>query len=84
MKRFSTRDLLVATTLVAIGLGIASLFGKLSVNDRSLLIYGPYVGGCMLAGVGALYPFGKPVEGAKIGIIIGILCSTFFNLFRHT
>lgn len=73
MPRFSIKDLMLATTLVAVGLAIdiAILTTKNAPSPRMLLFYAfPFgVGGAMI-GAGVFLPFRQTAFGAVIGFLL--------------
>ena len=79
MPRFSIKDLLLATTMVAVGIGAALLAQQLAKSleypGAALAIaeLGLWVGGSALAGAGVLYPFGRAVVGAAVGLVLSAL-----------
>jgi hypothetical protein len=76
MPRFTIRDLLVATTLIAVGAGmIAFLFrGRDASNelgDWSTLFF--WYGGGAFIGAGIFTPFKRPWTGVITGLVIQTL-----------
>jgi hypothetical protein len=76
MPRFSIKDLLLAITLIAIGLSVCLAIVKHGGQDM-LLIESPRsavvafgIGGIMI-GAGVMAPFHKKVAGVQIGLILG-------------
>jgi hypothetical protein len=75
MPRFSLKRLLAGITLVAVGLGVASLAPWIEtgypVHSENAAIGAWLVGGAV-AGAGAFYPFKRLWLGALTGFIIQI------------
>ena len=77
MPKFSIKDLLIATAIVAVGLTIA-LF---ALNPRWepyiekfwYVLLAEYLVGCAIAGAGLMYPFKRSKLGAKLGMVVGVL-----------
>ena len=75
MPRFTIKDLLKATTLIAIGAGIwACLFRGAYANNRigvdKIMLW--IVGGAFIS-AGIFTPFKRPWEGAIVAIVLQIL-----------
>ncbi len=75
MPRFSIKNLMLATLLVAAGLAVClvplNYAGDMSLSARlhiALLAFG--VGGAMI-GAGVMAPFHKKATGAAIGLALG-------------
>jgi hypothetical protein len=69
MPRFSIKDLMLATTLIAVGLAVLILLPGLASRTAVGIVL-PFVfwlGGCVLIGVGLFTPFHKKRLGAGIG-----------------
>jgi hypothetical protein len=79
MPRFTLKELLLATTLIAIGVGVESFLirspnayrGSGEIRSAILMLIG-YCGGACI-GAGLLLPFQRPL----IGIVIGIAMQSF-------
>ena len=81
MPRFTIKDMLIATTLIAVGVGmIASLLrntyfsnngGAAAILVMMLLWYGG--GACI--GAGLFMPFGSPRTGAGLALMIQVVLS---------
>jgi hypothetical protein len=73
MPRFSIKDLLLATTLIAVGVGAESFLirspnayrGSGEIRSAILMLFG-YCGGACI-GAGLLLPFKRPLFGLAIG-----------------
>lgn len=66
--RFSIRDLLVATALIAVGMaGLAYIFGGPETGPFPIWLWF-FSGACI--GAGALTPFKRPIVGAVCGLVI--------------
>jgi hypothetical protein len=72
MPKFSIKDLLKATTLVAVGV-------ILPTWDRHLNVEGLYGIGCALIGAGLLTPFKRPGAGACVGLIVACVVGILFG-----
>jgi hypothetical protein len=77
LPRFSTRDLIVGTTMLAVGLGLISMVYRGWLAQSQYALFASYFGGPALAGAGAFYPFKLTTEGAVIGTILAILNALF-------
>jgi hypothetical protein len=85
MPRFSTKDLLVATSIVVVGLSMGlyscSKFGaKYQYDETAIRVLAPfvfYIIGWAVAGIGIMYPFKLVAPGALFGGIVGIVIMRF-------
>ena len=78
MPNFSIKDLLITTTLVAMGLGLIMLaIHEWKATPLPVL---KYVLGCSLIGMGLGYPFKKLLVVACFGIFGCILLPVFGSL----
>ena len=77
MPKFTIKDLMIATAMVAIGLVTARLARSpnIVVDEpfRSLVPLQLRVAGCAIAGAGVLYPFDRWKLGFAIGGFIAFL-----------
>ena len=77
MPRFSIKDLIVSTTLVAAGFAAAlSPFRfNFEVDGRAIwpLLLSLWFGGCMMVGAGAMYPFKRAWIGALLGFLVALI-----------
>ena len=69
MPRFSIKDLLLSTTLLAVGFTALTLLpGLVSRNAVGVILpFVFWIGGCVLIGTGLFAPFHKKRLGAAIG-----------------
>ncbi len=88
MPRFSIKDLMLATLLVAVGFGVLATFARWPggvrppTNEMLLLCLIILHGACATIGAGLFAPFHKKKIGAGIGaaLMLGFfifLCATF-------
>ena len=89
MARFSIKDLLVATVLVAVGLTIALFATSVVVEARMgqtlvHVLVGIYFVGCVVVGVGLVYPFAKPhrTPGFVVSPLVGLI-GGLIAIFLH-
>jgi len=68
MTQFSTRRLLLALAIVAMGLAI--LVAPLEEHESGCEMLG-----CSLVGAGVGLPFGRPWFGATLGVLFYIVCT---------
>jgi hypothetical protein len=79
MPRFSIKDLMLATALVAAGMCITIFANDIANTSNSpsivlvLTILGLFLGGFALVGAGVLYPFGRAWTGALVGFFLSAL-----------
>jgi hypothetical protein len=83
MPKFSIKDLLIATTVVAVGLAIALGMlrwdiGMYPPEDLVLMVIGIFFSGWAIIGFGLTYPFKRPI----LGIVIGLVCGVLFCVAR--
>ena len=75
MPKFSIKDLLIATTLIALGLGGAGVSQSLADPHLALtylMIRLPlHLAGWMIVGCGVLFPFRMSYLGAFLGLVVG-------------
>ena len=82
MPRFTIKDLLIATALIAIGAGALAflfrggegLFAAGLGSEAAVLVL--WIGGGACIGAGLLTPFKRPLVGAVIGMVIQTISST--------
>jgi hypothetical protein len=79
MPRFSIKELMLAITLIAIGLSVCLAIVNYGGHDMSLIerpriaLVAFGIGGIMI-GAGVMAPFHRKVAGAQIGLIlVGVL-----------
>jgi hypothetical protein len=88
MPRFTVKDLLLATTLIAIGAGtLAFLFqnGEQIKHSYGAAIFaGLWFGGGAFIGAGTFLPFKRPWTGAVIGVVIQFLLSAAVTFIFFT
>jgi hypothetical protein len=76
MPRFSIKDLMLATAMVAIGTGLVAYVLRYmpesvgSITDVSGLFFPSWIAGGTLIGAGMMTPFKRPWTGVIIGIVI--------------
>lgn len=75
MARFSLKQLLVATTLVAVGVGVLALTFSRSLTTTS------FAGA--LIGAGVLTPFRHPWVGAIVGLLFAPLLAGVYYFGRE-
>jgi hypothetical protein len=80
LPRFSIRDLIIATTMVAVGLGLVTIAFSVKWPEPGLIFFAFYFGGLILTGAGAMHPFKLTVEGCVIGALLAII-NALFPLF---
>jgi|tagenome__1003787_1003787.scaffolds.fasta_scaffold20490834_1 hypothetical protein len=74
MPRFSIKDLLIATTLISVGLGLLYfVYQHRYTPDDEAWELGAYLGGGALIGAGAMTPFKRPLRGAIIAVVLMLL-----------
>jgi hypothetical protein len=82
MPRFSIKDLLIATTCIAMGIGLLAFpyyhHEYISANLPSSTYVLCWFGGGALIGAGILNPFGRPLWGAAIGFVVLVLVPVAF------
>jgi hypothetical protein len=74
MPRFTIRDLLLATTLVAVGVGLIVFplhFHQLVDEEWSLPLF--FFGGGAFIGAGIFTPFKRPWTGVIVAVVLQIL-----------
>lgn len=73
MPRFSIKDLLLATTLIALGIGALMTLAR-TTGDFHRAFPGTafvlFLGGGALIGAGLLAPASRPLAGAVIGALV--------------
>ena len=76
MPRFSIRSLLIATTLIAVGLGMICYAEQHhdSPDSESLALFAFFGGGCAI-GAGIMAPFNRSLTGAIVTVLLMLLAS---------
>ena len=76
MPKFSIKDLLIAMTLIGVGLGETVV--SRPVTDpympvtHAMLTLPAHLGGWIVVGIGVLYPFKMSYLGAFLGLVVGM------------
>ena len=81
MPRFNLRQLLLATTLLGIGLGMI-MFGTDGINRARDFVVLPVLivgAGCSVVGFGARALFGRPQIGFLVGITVFFCIMIFYG-----
>lgn len=80
MPRFSVRDLLIATSLMAAGLALCLSATRLDRHslDSFPIIVPAYFLGSTVFGAGILYPFLPWQIGGTVGFVGGLILAAFF------
>jgi hypothetical protein len=78
MPRFSIKDLMLATTLVAVGMGLIYVAYQACLHPRfgnyaAFQFSGGLFGGAALIGAGMLIPFKRPWTGTIIAVALVFL-----------
>jgi hypothetical protein len=81
MPKFTVKDLLIATTLIAVGVGAIALvhhYGR--TMPIGYLRWAGFAaeGGIVLIGAGLFLPFKRPWTGALVALILQIVAAYFF------
>ena len=83
MQRYSIKDLMIATAVVALGLFMAvsvlKPWWEPYLETYWFIVLGGYFGGSAIAGAGLMYPFKKSKLGAWLGVAVGV-AFLFFEL----
>jgi len=78
MPRFSIKDLLLGITLVAVGIAVESMMGRirLVVDERwsNMIIF---CGGIAIIAAGVFAPFHRKKAGAVVGFVAALLFVLF-------
>jgi hypothetical protein len=79
MPKFSIKELLLATTLIAVGSGMVSLVfmltnvPKVGEHLEEYAAFTSWFGGGAMIGAGILTPFKRPWLGAVIGLVVQLI-----------
>ena len=84
MPKFSIKDLMIATAMVAVGLATSHVANSPNIIvDESILLLAPMLlalTGWGIVGAGVLYPFGRWRVGIMLGVIISFLAMLLPNI----
>ena len=76
MPQFSIKSLLIATTLVSLGMGLLYFaYQHRYTPDDEAWELGAFFGGGALIGAGAMTPFKRPLRGAIIAVVLMLLAA---------